>query len=314
MNTNTTWNAQEWLKAFHQASQAVKSGNRSAMTEVRGLRKEVIEHSLEQIREGGYRSASGTWQPISNTEEVINSSRMYHEPTDVSGVPAMEDSVTEVFVKNIDCLLAAKELLQEGYHPAVLNMANRHTPGGGVLYGAGAQEENLCRRSNLYPALEQFILNNTGPTYPMHRDFGGIYTPDVTVFRAEESAGYELPDAPYQVSVISVAGINRPDLTAEGLLTPHMVQGTLHKIRTILRIGLLHGHDSLVLGALGCGAFRNPPRHIAKLFHETLNEEEFRNKYKRIVFAILEDHNSKREHNPEGNYKPFADEFSTSQF
>lgn len=313
MNTDTTWNAQQWLNSFLQASQAVKTGTRFAMTEVRGLRRDVIEHTLEQIRKGGYQSASGTWHPISNTEAVINGSRMYHEPLDASSVPAMEDAQTKVIVKNIDCLLAAEELLQEGYRPAVLNMANRHTPGGGVLGGAGAQEENLCRRSNLYPALEQFILNNTGSTYPMHRDFGGIYTPDATIFRAEESAGYELLDSLYQVSVISVAGINRPDLTSEGLLTPLMVQGTLHKIRTILRIGLLHGHDSLVLGALGCGAFRNPPHHIAKLFHEVLNEKEFCNKYKRIVFAILEDHNSRRNHNPEGNYKPFADEFTTSQ-
>ena len=45
-------------------------------------------------------------------------------------------------------------------------------------------------------------------------------------------------------------------------------------MRTIFRIGLLHHHDSLVLGAFGCGAFRNPPAHIARLFHEVMEEEE----------------------------------------
>ena len=72
----------------------------------------------------------------------------------------------------------------------------------------------------------------------------------------------------------------------------------------------MHGHDSLVLGALGCGAFRNPPHHIAKLFHEVIQEVEFANKYKRLVFAILDDHNAHREHNKEGNFLPFAREFA----
>ena len=81
------------------------------------------------------------------------------------------------------------------------------------------------------------------------------------------------------------------------------------EMRTILRIGLRHGHDSLVLGALGCGAFCNPPSHIARLFHEVFEEPEFKNKYRLISFAILDDHNAHRSHNPEGNYLPFVKEF-----
>ena len=88
-----------------------------------------------------------------------------------------------------------------------------------------------------------------------------------------------------------------------------MIEGTKNKMRTILRIGLRHGHDSLVLGALGCGAFCNPPSHIARLFHEVFEEPEFKNKYRLISFAILDDHNAHRAHNPEGNYKPFIEEF-----
>lgn len=54
-----------------------------------------------------------------------------------------------------------------------------------------------------------------------------------------------------------------------------------------------HRFDSLVLGALGCGAFRNPPSHISHLFHEVMEEKEFKNKYRLLLFAILDDHNAK---------------------
>lgn len=56
------------------------------------------------------------------------------------------------------------------------------------------------------------------------------------------------------------------------MIANHHVEPIKNKIRTIFRIGLIHGHDSLVLGALGCGAFRNPPRHVARLFHEVMDE------------------------------------------
>ena len=35
-----------------------------------------------------------------------------------------------------------------------------------------------------------------------------------------------------------------------------------------------------------------------------------KNKYRKIVFAILDDHNAHQSHNPKGNLKPFADEFT----
>ena len=111
------------------------------------------------------------------------------------------------------------------------------------------------------------------------------------------------------MSFIAVAGINRPALEAPERIVPDLVEPVKNKIRTIFRIGLLNGHDSLVLGALGCGAFRNPPSHIAELFHEIMEESEFKNKYKLLLFAILDDHNAKLKHNPDGNYLPFVREF-----
>lgn len=70
---------------------------------------------------------------------------------------------------------------------------------------------------------------------------------------------------------------------------------------------IVKNDDSIVLDAFGCGAFQNPPKHIARLFHEVIDEEEFKDKYKLIAFAILEDHNSPRG----GNLQPFIEEFKS---
>ncbi len=89
----------------------------------------------------------------------------------------------------------------------------------------------------------------------------------------------------------------------------HHIERIKEKIRTILRIALAYGHDSLIPGAFGCGAFRNPPKHMAELFREVFNEEEFINSFSRVVFAIIDDHNARRSHNPRGNFEPFREVF-----
>ncbi|MBP3762859.1 MAG: TIGR02452 family protein [Bacteroidales bacterium] len=116
-------------------------------------------------------------------------------------------------------------LQQEGFNVAVLNMASRRTPGGGVIDGAGAQEQNLFRRSNLFQSMYQFApfarqygVRKSIHQYPLDRNFGGVYTKEATVFRASEREGYALLQQPFQMDFIAVAGINRPALTPEGMI------------------------------------------------------------------------------------------------
>ena len=130
------------------------------------------------------------------------------------------------------------------------------------------------------------------------------------MFREPEENGCKLLDKPKYINVISVAAMNRPHINSFGEIERILVEGVKNKRRTIFRIALKQGHDSLVLGAWGCGAFRNPPKHIAALFHEIMNEKEFKNKFRKIVFAIIEDQNSRKAHNPNGNLIPFKQEFN----
>lgn len=287
------------------------------------IRIEIFNSTLALLRQGWYISTSGQKVKLPSVKEVMDAAVMYSEPFHVQ--PDGEEPVaTEVRVENKDCVLAAKELIDAGYNPAMLNLADLYTPGGLVEYGSGAQEENLCRRSNLILSLYQFSqarvrqypglgLLAHADQYPMDERYGGVYSGVVTFFRGPESGGSQLEEKPYNIPVISVAALCGPRIGADGMMFSEETEITLEKMRTIFRIGQAQGHDSLVLSALGCGAFANPPAHIARLFHQVMEEDEFRNTFKLIDFAILDGYKTGLRHNPEGNLVPFQREFGDNR-
>ena len=273
--------------------------------------RQIFKETLSICRRGGYVSPSGATVTLPPMDEVLAASVFYVDPPNVEGHPKAQSSVCDAV--NDDCIEVTRKLVEEGYRPIMLNMANRHTPGGGVINGARAQEESIFRQSNLCISLYQFDEYHAGlldlplgnGRYPMDRNTGGIYSGRVTFFRTGARNGDALVETPFECAVVSVAAINRPDLTGDGRLIDWAVKATKSKIRTMLRIGLLHGHDAIVLGAWGCGAFRNPPEHMAQLFHEVLREAEFAEKYSIVRFAVIEDHNSRH-----SNFAPFNREFN----
>jgi uncharacterized protein (TIGR02452 family) len=191
-------------------------------------------------------------------------------------------------------------------------MASHKRPGGGYLSGAGAQEENLFRRTNYFQFLEPSLHRPAAIHYPLP-EFGGIYSPAVTVFRGAEADGYPWLEQPAPMSFVAVAAYSRPPLVRQGgrqRIQAPWDQRTKDKIRLALEIGLAHGHNAIVLSALGCGAFANPPAHVAELFLETIVEGGFRYAYRHMLFAIIDDHNAGRGHNPEGNLAPFRAAFA----
>lgn len=281
---------------------------------LRSLRKSVFDQTVN-IAQSGFYSVGSEYVEINNNFENDDNTKFYYCQF-VTNAPILSNP-TQIEVKNQDCLLAAKDLLDARLKPAVLNMASRQNPGGGVINGAGAQEENLFRRSNLFQSMYRFTsfsqdygIRPSKYHYPLDRNWGGVYSHGACVFRGAEADGYPLLTEPYYLDFIAVPAVNRPELDANGKIAPYLVEATKNKMRTILRIALTNGNDSLVLGAMGCGAFCNPPAHIAQLFHEVFEEPEFKNRFVKIVFAIIDDHNAHRAHNPEGNFIPFMKEFS----
>lgn len=238
---------------------------------------------------------------MNHNDSVIYDANIYHLVRDE------HDNYPEtvIEVKNIDCLYAACDMIDDGYNPAVLNMASYKNPGGGVQKGSSAQEESLCRRTNLYETIAKFDTGKTKKSYPLDINYGAIYSPVVSVFRKSEADGCAFMNKPYTIDVITAAAIKHPQLDVNGRIDrkPRLI--LRNKIRTIMNLAIYYRNDSLVLGAFGCGAYGTPPNDMAEIFKEVLNEKAYKHAFRKIVFAIIDDANAHREHNPEGNFVPF---------
>lgn len=118
---------------------------------------------------------------------------------------------------------------------------------------------------------------------------GGVFAPSIVVFRGAD--GRLMPWRDCQtLDFIAVPAVRRPRLTTEHRLTPDDAALTVDKMRLMFAAARWAGHDSLVLGAFGNGAFGNPPSHTAELFANVIEEFPY---FRRVVFAILTDRNDR---------------------
>jgi len=261
----------------------------------------------------------------------LDGAKLYKKPFDVSNTGTVYE-ITRTGCVNADCMDVAQQLISQGYNPAILNLASAKRPCGGWDAGMGAQEESLCFSSTLSQSLYQFgdpkykNVRDSGVTvreigYPHDMNYGGIYSPNVTFFRNNISKYYTLKDETFKCDVITVAalcfngkshyaGVNELSYQAEdGGFTPEGREIMLNKIRTIFRMGVEHGNDALVLGGFGCGAYALLPSAVAPLFRVVMEEPEFKNKFKLLVFAILE--RPRRPQGLDGHFAPFYHEFGS---
>jgi len=303
------WDSRSYTRHF---SQAIQSGE---YHHLKTLRVSVFTDTIDHIQSEQYLSQRGKTVLLPRDQRLAKESVLYAKKLEDSPAAPCETMITVV---NADCLAIAQE---EQNNPLVLNMANPNTPGGGVEGGAGAQEEHLFRSSNYLLSLYSFddrLAKRYGivrakQSYPLHEAYGAVYSPKVTVFRGREEDGYPLLDHPYKASFIAVPAIHNPLLIKDQKGQYEMGEEdqvlTKEKIRTIFKVAKKHSHQTLILSAMGCGAFCNPPSQIARLFREVLEEREYRTAFSKIIFAIKDDHNTHKWYNPEGNYAPFAREF-----
>lgn len=171
----------------------------------------------------------------------------------------------------------------------VLNFASATNPGGGVKTGSNAQEECLCRCSTLYPCLTQkYLFNNF---YKYHRDRKDtfytnriIYSKDITVFKDDIREPILLDKSKwFKVDVITCAAPNLRNI--EKVNQNDLLKLFKSRIEQIFKVAIENNKTNIILGAFGCGAFKNPPYLVARAFKEVL--ESYRYYFDNIIFATL---------------------------
>ena len=288
-------------------------------------RKRIAQETLKCIEDGFYLNHKGERLSLRSGETLFDLSIAY---TAISKDPVQDlYESTQITVVSRDCMEVAQEEAQSGANVALVNFASPIEPGGGFEEGTNGQEEQLCYSSELAGFMKQvlikfstedrrdfFPLNNhqdRQPGEPLKHE-KVVYTPHVKFFRSNAAHHYAFLEKPFAVGIISSAAVSQPPLDLHSSDNPiyrdandsDYVKEAIHsQLDTAYRAG----HDTAILGAFGCGSFKNPPLAVALLYRQVI-EAHFKKAFKKIIFAILDDP-VKGEHNPEGNFKPFAQIF-----
>lgn len=276
----------------------------------RSKRAQVGHDTVEIVARGSYPVANGGQIDISKwVADCLQQTKVIAPGTaDMClSPPAFSPLETVISVINETTLAAARRLVVEGDLGSTLclNFASAKNPGGGFLGGSQAQEESLARSSALYASLttqNEYYDTNRACRTALYTDYM-ILSPNVPVFRDDE--GNLLAD-PYCVSMLTSPAVNagaikknEPD--KEELIRPTMAK----RIAKVLAVAAHHGYEHLILGAWGCGVFRNDPVEIAELFADALlRDGPFRNRFASVTFAVFDGTEDER------IVRPFREQFA----
>lgn len=287
---------EKWLADLNAGSDKVKKEMRNA----------VLEQTREILRQGKYVTEAGVTVEL-DTVGAAGGRHLFTGEEKHSSFPAPYNT-TAHFVK-ADAIDTALFLLdKKGVNALVVVPVDPKNVGNGFP-GSPSLEEQLYRRSTA-------LLATEGPDFKYDiPSAGALYLPSVQVFReAEPRLGYQLTKAPRKVAFLLASSLEKPKYEAKGrsyVLTKSEEHDLLvAKATTILSAGLAKGHDAIVITAFGCGFNGAPPQVVAAVFRDLLTGK-FSNTYKHVTFAILEDENCNKDHNPAGNLVPFQQEFLT---
>lgn len=236
------------------------------------------------------------------TQNAIQNTRIYDDGFISEKSPCF-DSSNITFQETLS-LIPVKEFVNSGKRTAILNFANPVEPGGGVLRGANAQEEYLCRASNLYNCLNssrakrwydyhKSILNKNQFRSMFLATDRIIYSKDITIIRHD--VGYkqeslqpfyqEYTDDWLQADIITCAA---PFFSGSNFILPNGDLEVLlvRRIKNIFETAIENEVRSLVLGAFGCGAFHNPPAVTASAFQQVLLDSRYIHAFEDVLFAV----------------------------
>jgi uncharacterized protein (TIGR02452 family) len=271
----------------------------------RNNRMKCAQETVAICEAGFYLAPSGKRIEIGAlTRSAIEGTILYSPESHPRSDTNQGSVVTSFEVVNETSFSALQRLDGKGGHIGCLNFASAKNPGGGFLTGAQAQEEALARSSALYPCLlkaPQYYERNRANRSTIYLDLL-IYSPLVPFFR--DDAGVLL-ERPVLASVITAPAPNAGAVMQNEPRNAQAVEPALRRrAELVLQVARAHGIESLVLGAWGCGVFRNDPKMVATVFADLLKPQgTFAGAFAKIVFAVFDRTESG------ATYRAFAEQF-----
>ncbi|MCE3229456.1 MAG: hypothetical protein K0S32_4007 [Bacteroidetes bacterium] len=257
----------------------------------RTQRQTIAEHTLQILKDGYFVSPSGNKIDLSKEQNFAEENTITYSPQQTddlikSRIQSLSTVPAQISVVKATTLDAARQLIEEGNeNPVLLNFASAKNAGGGFLGGSQAQEESIARSTGLYNCLLKapaYYETNRHMKSCFYTDYM-IYSPKVPLIKNENGDNL---DSLILASVITAPAVNTGVVKQREKDKMNEIEPVMkRRMEKVLSIALKHGHDTIVLGAWGCGVFQNEPKDIAKYFREVI-DSKFKNAFRKIVFAI----------------------------
>ena len=272
----------------------------------RSSRKNIAADTLRILEQGYYTTNSGQTQDISIDQAFAVANTKLYAPEDsdtlLQNIILEPYSNTSFEVTKETTLDAVRRLISEGYtNTLCLNFASAKNPGGGFLGGSQAQEESIARATGLYPTqltASTYYETNRNTKSCFYTDYM-IYSPAVPILKDENG---KLLDDYIKAAIITAPAVNTGVVKDR---EPHRLDEIeivmKRRIEKVLAIAHSQQHKAIVLGAWGCGVFRNDPKDIAAYFEDIL-KGKYANIFEKIVFAVYA--------NNERFIQPFKERFA----
>jgi hypothetical protein len=239
------------------------------MSQNRLIRSEIAQDTITILRLGNFKNRNNNVVDIQENLRYSVNKTVFYVPKHSDNLISQRDSK----IKNFHTLKTEFEVTNE----TTLHCCNR-------LLNEGFS--NIC------------CLNFASAKNPGGGFIGGSQAQEESLARASGLYASIVEQKSYYEA-------NRNDKTSFYADTDNIEEVMLNRIEKILSVAIVNGHTVLVLGAWGCGVFRNDPENVAKFFAFHLkNNSKFNNKFEKISFAVLDNSADKN------NYNAFKSIFS----
>ena len=204
-----------------------------------------------------------------NATVVYDRNTLIKNKTNICGTP-------EFCVKQMTTTEAIFD--SESDNICALNYASYKNPGGAFLLGSSAQEESLCHNSILFNVLREFNgyyeFNRKSLNKGMYTD-RALYSNNILFFGDNKVK---------KCDILTCAAPNKSLIKRHGMFTEDENTKELERRIELIReiIGLQNGLDEVILGAWGCGVFKQDIIQVSELLVKYFKDANVN----KVTFAI----------------------------